>query len=252
MPSLSRRLVVATGRFQTLHLGSLAYLRVAQKLAATSGAEFFVSTGPLDNELGEHGLRTGSGAASRLFSFSERQLLISTALSMPSEFVVNNRSSPHHGEPGLTIWTRAFFDPVNQALRRLEMGSDVARFEVTLAVVKKKEDFKVYRSGDAEKHYADYLLEEYPKLTVVDLAAELKGAASGNVSSSGMPWAIDERALQMPAIMQAAEILRGKGHVLTELACVETLKRINELFGRDDAPSADVLRKVSLIVHGEN
>lgn len=223
------KVVMATGRFQTLHLGSLDYLLAAKALAKDQSAEFFVCSGPLDGELSLHGYRELKAMARPLLRFDERQLLISMLLSIPASHILNNESSPHHGEPGLTAWVNNFLKP----LAEHDLGKqhrDGSR--VTLALVLKASDFKVYRPGDRACHYTDYLIRNYPRLGVEDVLDRLDHVGIAELGSSDLGLSLSERAPVLPAVMLAAEIILASGRRLTEAGCRDDLARVAAAYGR--------------------
>src|SRR5262249_15531002 len=165
--------------------------------------------------------------------FEERQLLLSLLLSIPKESVVNNRSSPHRGEPGLTLWINSFLQPLNGFWGQGTSSSEIAPAKcVKLAVVKKKSDFKVYRRGEKTQHYSDYLKSAYPWLIIVDLGAELTNEKSTEeYGSSQLPLSSTARAITMPALMMAAEVLVNGGAYLTAPHCRLALSSIVQEYG---------------------
>ena len=223
--------VVASGRFQTVHKGSVAYLESAKRLAQRNGCSFFILTGPLDCELLLHGRRDNEPLARRMMLFEERKLLISLMLSISPARILNNAGSPHQGEPGLSAWTNAFFEPLlaMHAVSVEELnGRRNARIE--LATVIKDSDVTIYRPGDAKVHYTHYLKKKFPGVAIVNLGGEIDSELRGLSSSQLRSPGVSDR-FQLPPTMLAAEVLMDHGQQLVAPSVAAKLESIFERFG---------------------
>jgi hypothetical protein len=243
--TLTRTTLVATGRFQRVHLGSLSYLVRAYQMAQQLGSDFIILTGPQDEELLVHGLRVGRSENRRLLSFRERQVLLSVLLSLPQVAILNNKSSPHHGEPGLTIWVNEFFSPLNDAVVKMGEGSQVTGAGIYLAIIRKSSDHRVYRKSDKPKHYVDYLMERYPDLKVIELGASVNDThLNEELSSSALLQTTDTGASALPAVMLAAEFLIALGISLTGNQALSALTSVKLAYAQAIGEPDEVRRLV--------
>lgn len=246
MPEYAK-IVIATGRFQTVHLGSLNYLQAAKGLATEKKSAFYLLTGPLDHELPLHGYKAQNGSGRRLMLFEERRFLISLMLSIPASKILNNESSPHHGEPGLSIWANAFFNPLigMNILSDADLSGDQKAPVVEVAVVMKQIDFKNYRPSDGVVHYAHYLKCRYRNVLITDLGSGL--ADKGELAllgASEMGSNQRDRTVELPATMVAAEILIGDGYYLTDRSTANRVIGVFRRFGNSPQPYESVARVV--------
>jgi hypothetical protein len=244
----SFKAIVATGRFQTIHLGSLSYLLAARELASEKKSTLYVLTGPLDAELSEHGHRVQSESPRRLMSYEERKFLISLMLSIPQSQILNHRSSPHHGEPGLSIWVESFFLPLTERgiLSSEELTNSLWPPAAELAVVIKPSDYKSYRVGGGVVHYTHYLKQRYPNVLITDLNDRLAhGIGLSSLSGSSLDAASSDRAAALPAAMLAAEILIGSGKSLTDPEASAKLLEVFEEFGNSPRAGDAVVKLIS-------
>jgi hypothetical protein len=245
MVAPSMQIVLATGRFQTIHFGSLSYMLRAQDFAARKSAAFFINTGPRDDELIEHGLRVPPTRRRRMLSFAERRSLISVLLAIPEKTILNNRSSPHHGQPGLDAWVKTFFEPLWQALAVSPSVVNESTINVTLATVKKTDDYRLYQLGDEEKHYTDYLVDAYPWLVVLDLDTVHDRPVHRPLSSSTLPPPTTLTSFGLPAVMAAAEVLLEMGSQLTDESSKRALASVYRRYGHEAATYDEVVKMLS-------
>lgn len=202
--------VIATGRFQIIHYGSLAYLKAAKTFADENDYLFCILTGPTNSELSVHGHKD-SGAHSRLLCFEERRLLISLLLKQPSDLILNNCSSPHHGETGLTKWANEFLAPLEKEHGQYskQLRDCVARKSLILTTVVKKNDIKIYKPKDTAYHYTYYLQKRYPWMEIVDIGSKINENLDISIGASDLNKEIELISDCLPPAMLAAEILRN-------------------------------------------
>ena len=226
-------LVVATGRFQWFHLGSLDYMQSAMSFAYEEKARLYVVSGPFDHQLfGQGYKRPNSYEVRRPLRFSERQFLLSCALGVPAGNIFASDSTPHHTRELLDRYISSFFDPLvdRRIIRRnslvsLEAGSEV----VMLATVKKSEDLKIYGGRGGARHYSDCLKEAYPAIIVHDV--QNRCALPWTQEGSGLPRSLEELVLRMPPIAAAAEILVRAGRRVDTEESQSILQTCHQRFG---------------------
>lgn len=247
-------IVVATGRFQTIHVGSVAYLQGAAALAAAKRWDFYVLTGPRDAELPKHAYRAAGSQPHRALRFAERRLLISTLVAISPAHILEQASTPHHGDPDLENWIANFFCPLTQSnVVRPRALADRAAACVHLAVVRKPSDVRTYRPGDGPRHYADYLVERYPGIVLceipaqptlsvpdmesdADRAQQQPSRRAAELGGSTLPPYPAERAACLPPVVLAAELLVSRGLALDAGDAASFLAGIARRFG--NAPAA--------------
>lgn len=238
------QIVIATGRFQTVHLGTVAYLSAAKKLAESDRCRFVVLTGPNDAELPIHGRKDhDSIILRRPLLFRERQVLLSVILGIVPEAILVQDSSPHHGPEGLTRWVERFFDPVVMHFgRQFDIGEKSSSTQVKLAVVIKASDVKTYIEGKDREHYTSYLLRKYPWLRVVDLATSIGLDEQAPVlGASEIPRNKVSRARFLPPVMIAAEAMIDDGMLLMDEKSIWILTSIYRRFGNQCMPTIEVM-----------
>ncbi|MEQ1820626.1 MAG: hypothetical protein ABL871_18640 [Terricaulis sp.] len=195
-------IVVATGRFQRLHLGSDRYLQTAKYLAQALRAQFFVTTGPFDNELTTHGERAPGTLNRRLLNFSERQLIISRHLDIAEQTIVPQHASPHHDSSSVDLWASTFFDCLVE--RGIINSADLTRFDakqIVLFVATKDADYRDFQATGERIHYSEVVRRANPGIDVVDYTRLARLADGVPLSASN----IDEG--QLVPVMQVAERL---------------------------------------------
>ncbi|MGH9428962.1 MAG: hypothetical protein ACRD2L_21975 [Terriglobia bacterium] len=232
--------VVATGRFQRLHLGSIQYLLVAKYLAKQTRSSFFVLTGPFDAELDMHGWRSAEPMDRRFLSFEERRLILSCALDISQDSILNHSGSPHHGEPGLADWINGFFLPlVANGLISQEALLDATRSALALITAIKPEDIRQYREGRDREHYADLIKDAYPAICIIDYFTLLGRAPSlERLSSSKMPMptvrpssSADEESSALAPAMLLTEMLLAERGVSSILPFADSMILVSRKFG---------------------
>lgn len=199
---MPQRVLVATGRFQRIHSGSDRYLRTAQYLAQALRAQFFITTGPLDDELPTHGERVSGSLKRRLLTFSERQLLLSSHLQIPEQAIVPQQLSPHHDKRSIYLWAHGFFASLVE--RNTIDPSDLAHAggrQVILFVATKDDDYRDYFGTGASIHYSDVVCYANPGIDVVDYT-RLAGSTEVSLLTASK---IDSS--QLVPVMQVAESL---------------------------------------------
>ena len=216
--------VVATGRFQTLHVGSLDYLITAKGRAETAGARLCVLSGPADDELGEQAFKQGGlRRARRALRFAERQALIEVLSGIPRSHIFNHVSTPHQGPLHLDRYVENFFsEPIYAGVvTRGDLAGHHPERRVTLVTVKKASDIKPYRPGGEPRHFTDYLHERYAGLFIEDILDHC--ATRETQDGSLLPASLGELAQRMPPAALLAEMVASAGFDLSSPAVVTRL-----------------------------
>jgi hypothetical protein len=240
--------VVATGRFQTLHIGSLLYLEAAKSLSSRKGTSLYILTGPCNSELQKHAQRRDASGFRRPLLFEERSLLISIILGISARNVLAQASSPHHGDPDLSTWMKCFFKPLVE--RGIVSDQKLACKDaspIEIAVVIKNSDFKIYRPGDSVRHYTDYLRDEYRNVVITDLADQVGKDKTLFLEGAGdLARRVRDRAKFLPPTMVGAEILLSEGYSLTDAPSTNLLTEIFSRFGNAPRSYEEISNAVDL------
>jgi hypothetical protein len=199
----SNLIVVATGRFQRIHVGSGRYLNTAKYIAEALRGELYVTTGPFDAELPDHGERVPGGLKRRLLSFSERQFIISRQLGIPEANILPQHASPHHGQDGLELWSRTFFNSLISSgrLSRGDLQHATTR-RVVLFVATKADDYQDFYGTGQLLHYSDVVKLANPGIDLLDYSRLLKFADTEKLSASRI-----EDGQLVPAMQMVEELI---------------------------------------------
>jgi len=247
--------VVATGRFQRLHLGSLQYLLVAKYLAKQTRSDFFVLTGPFDSEFATHGSRSAELINRRLLSFEERRLILSCALDISPASIRNHSGSPHHGEPALTEWINGFFRPLLADGSIAESALfETGRCSLALMTAIKPDDIRCYREGQNQEHYSDLIKAAYPGICVIDYFALTSRATSHDqLSSSRMPapaadltTSNDEPSSLAPVMLLVEMLLAGRG-ASSIMPFADSIVLVSKKFGTSPTTPAAIRASIPAI-----
>lgn len=203
----SNLILVATGRFQRIHVGSDRYLRTAKYIAEALRAEMYVTTGPFDTELSQHGERVPGGLKRRLLTFSERQLIISRQLGISESQIVPQHASPHHGQDGLDLWATTFFDRLvsigKLSTRDLQQATDR---RVVLFVATKIDDYRDFKGTGQLSHYSDIVKLSNPGIDLLDYSRLMQFADTEKLSASRL-----EEGQLVPIMQLAEELITNSG-----------------------------------------